>query len=201
MTMARARGCAPPPQVAEPRAKTTFFARRAGWTGARIQRFQAYREGRAYGILPPRGAPAQRRFPHMIGIIGGTGLYRMEGLEVTRSSEIDTPFGRPSGPVHAGPAGGAGDRVSTAAWPASRPAPQRDQLPGEHLGAEERGRADRSSASRRWGACARRSVPATWRCRRSTSISPRACGRRASSARAWWRTSPRPTRRAPTRRR
>lgn len=38
----------------------------------------------------------------MIGIIGGTGLYRMEGLEVTRSTEIDTPFGRPSGPVMLG---------------------------------------------------------------------------------------------------
>jgi 5'-methylthioadenosine phosphorylase len=38
----------------------------------------------------------------MIGIIGGTGLYRMEGLEVTRSSESDTPFGRPSGPVMLG---------------------------------------------------------------------------------------------------
>lgn len=38
----------------------------------------------------------------MIGIIGGTGLYRMEGLEVTRSADIDTPFGRPSGPVMLG---------------------------------------------------------------------------------------------------
>jgi 5'-methylthioadenosine phosphorylase len=38
----------------------------------------------------------------MIGIIGGTGLYRMEGLEVTQSSEIDTPFGRPSAPVMLG---------------------------------------------------------------------------------------------------
>ena len=38
----------------------------------------------------------------MIGIIGGTGLYRMEGLEVTRSSDIDTPFGHPSGPVMLG---------------------------------------------------------------------------------------------------
>jgi 5'-methylthioadenosine phosphorylase len=38
----------------------------------------------------------------MIGIIGGTGLYRMEGFEVTRSAEIDTPFGRPSGPVMLG---------------------------------------------------------------------------------------------------
>ncbi len=38
----------------------------------------------------------------MIGIIGGTGLYRMEGLEVTRSEDIDTPFGQPSGPVMLG---------------------------------------------------------------------------------------------------
>jgi 5'-methylthioadenosine phosphorylase len=38
----------------------------------------------------------------MIGIIGGTGLYRMEGLEVTRSTEIETPFGRPSGPLMLG---------------------------------------------------------------------------------------------------
>ncbi|MGA7541078.1 MAG: S-methyl-5'-thioadenosine phosphorylase [Steroidobacteraceae bacterium] len=38
----------------------------------------------------------------MIGIIGGTGLYRMEGLEVTRSSDIETPFGPPSGPVMLG---------------------------------------------------------------------------------------------------
>ncbi|HEX8757062.1 MAG TPA: S-methyl-5'-thioadenosine phosphorylase [Steroidobacteraceae bacterium] len=38
----------------------------------------------------------------MIGIIGGTGLYRMEGLEVTRSAEVDTPFGRPSGPIMLG---------------------------------------------------------------------------------------------------
>jgi 5'-methylthioadenosine phosphorylase len=38
----------------------------------------------------------------MIGIIGGTGLYRMEGLELTRSSEIQTPFGPPSGPLMLG---------------------------------------------------------------------------------------------------
>jgi 5'-methylthioadenosine phosphorylase len=38
----------------------------------------------------------------MIGIVGGTGLYRMEGLEVTRSSEIETPFGPPSGPLMLG---------------------------------------------------------------------------------------------------
>lgn len=42
----------------------------------------------------------------MIGIIGGTGLYRMESLEVTRSTDIETPFGRPSGPVMLGRLGG-----------------------------------------------------------------------------------------------
>jgi hypothetical protein len=36
----QAQGRAPPPQVAEPRAKTTLFARGAlGRAGARIQRF------------------------------------------------------------------------------------------------------------------------------------------------------------------
>jgi 5'-methylthioadenosine phosphorylase len=31
-----------------------------------------------------------------IGIIGGTGLYQMEGLENVREVELETPFGRPS---------------------------------------------------------------------------------------------------------
>src|SRR3989338_1685510 len=35
----------------------------------------------------------------MFGIIGGTGLYQIEGLRVTDSQEVETPFGRPSAPV------------------------------------------------------------------------------------------------------
>lgn len=35
----------------------------------------------------------------MIGIIGGTGLYRMEALQVTQSREVSTPFGPPSSPI------------------------------------------------------------------------------------------------------
>ncbi len=35
----------------------------------------------------------------MIGIIGGTGLYRMEGLEIRESRTVQTPFGFPSAPV------------------------------------------------------------------------------------------------------
>ena len=37
-----------------------------------------------------------------IGIIGGSGLYRMEGLENIREVEIDTPFGKPSDAIATG---------------------------------------------------------------------------------------------------
>lgn len=42
-----------------------------------------------------------------IGIIGGSGLYRMEGLALDRAVEVETPFGAPSGPVHLGTLDGA----------------------------------------------------------------------------------------------
>jgi 5'-methylthioadenosine phosphorylase len=42
-----------------------------------------------------------------IGIIGGSGLYRMEGLALDRAVEVTTPFGTPSGPVHLGTLEGA----------------------------------------------------------------------------------------------
>ncbi len=35
----------------------------------------------------------------MIGIIGGTGLYRMEELELAETRAVDTPFGPPSAPL------------------------------------------------------------------------------------------------------
>jgi 5'-methylthioadenosine phosphorylase len=38
----------------------------------------------------------------MIGIIGGTGLYAMQGLEDLREREVLTPFGAPSGPLLCG---------------------------------------------------------------------------------------------------
>ncbi|HTT01219.1 MAG TPA: S-methyl-5'-thioadenosine phosphorylase [Steroidobacteraceae bacterium] len=38
----------------------------------------------------------------MIGIIGGTGLYGMEELELTEKRTIDTPFGAPSAPLMLG---------------------------------------------------------------------------------------------------
>ena len=43
----------------------------------------------------------------MLGVIGGTGLYEMEGLGAVREVEVDTPFGEPSGPFVLGSLGGA----------------------------------------------------------------------------------------------
>ena len=34
-----------------------------------------------------------------IGVIGGTGLYDMPGIEVVQQHDIDTPFGKPSDPI------------------------------------------------------------------------------------------------------
>lgn len=35
----------------------------------------------------------------MIGIIGGTGLYQMEGLTIVQTRSVETPFGLPSAPL------------------------------------------------------------------------------------------------------
>ena len=35
----------------------------------------------------------------MLGIISGSGLYEIEGLKVKESLDVDTPYGKPSGPV------------------------------------------------------------------------------------------------------
>ena len=42
-----------------------------------------------------------------LGVIGGTGLYEMEGLGNVREVEVETPFGEPSGPFVTGSLGGA----------------------------------------------------------------------------------------------
>lgn len=37
-----------------------------------------------------------------LGIIGGSGIYAIAGLETGQRHEVDTPFGQPSGPVRSG---------------------------------------------------------------------------------------------------
>ncbi len=41
-----------------------------------------------------------------IGIIGGSGLYALEGIENVKEIEAETPFGRPSSPISLGELGG-----------------------------------------------------------------------------------------------
>jgi len=43
---------------------------------------------------------SQTRVP--IGIIGGSGLYEIDGLEIIETLDIDTPFGKPSAPIVVG---------------------------------------------------------------------------------------------------
>ena len=38
----------------------------------------------------------------VLGVIGGSGLYAMEGLENVREYDLDTPFGKPSSPIVVG---------------------------------------------------------------------------------------------------
>ena len=35
----------------------------------------------------------------MLGVIGGSGLYALDGLEITNEHDIETPFGKPSAPI------------------------------------------------------------------------------------------------------
>jgi len=35
----------------------------------------------------------------MLGVIGGSGLYALDGLEVVKEHDIETPFGKPSAPI------------------------------------------------------------------------------------------------------
>ena len=35
----------------------------------------------------------------MLGVIGGSGLYELEGLEILNEHDIETPFGKPSAPI------------------------------------------------------------------------------------------------------
>ena len=46
----------------------------------------------------------------VLGVIGGSGLYQMSGLENSETVDIDTPFGKPSAPVVIGEI--AGKRVA-----------------------------------------------------------------------------------------
>ena len=50
--------------------------------------------------------PVEKRKPVLIAIIGGSGVYEIEGMEVEEEVDIDTPFGKPSDTITIGRVGG-----------------------------------------------------------------------------------------------
>src|SRR5690606_11425166 len=71
-------------------------------TGSRIQR-NSSGYGRCCGggpgprIAPPAcGVLGPRLMTHVLGVIGGSGIYDIPGLEDVREHDLDTPFGKPN---------------------------------------------------------------------------------------------------------
>ncbi len=50
----------------------------------------------------------------VLGIIGGSGLYDLPGLENKRTEAVASPWGQPSSDVHLGEIGGSADCVHAA---------------------------------------------------------------------------------------
>ena len=51
----------------------------------------------------------------MLAVIGGTGFYQIDGLEIAERREVKTPFGEPSAPLtFAKGGGGEDDDISSA---------------------------------------------------------------------------------------
>ena len=71
-----------------------------------------------------------------IGIIGGSGLYEMDGLTDVREVAVETPFGAPSDAIVRGALGDARAVLPAAPRPRPPPAALRAALPRQHLRAQ-----------------------------------------------------------------
>ena len=85
------------------------------------------------------------------GIIGGSGLYSMNGLTKTREIRVKTPFGEPSDAIVLGTLEGQARGISCAAraWPSHSAG--RDQLSRERLRHEAAWAWKELFPSARWG--------------------------------------------------
>ena len=69
----------------------------------------------------------------MIGVLGGSGLYEIEGLEDPRWEAMRTPFGDPSDEILRGRlAGWGGDGISAASWTGSSDSAVGFELPRQY---------------------------------------------------------------------
>ena len=51
-----------------------------------------------------------------LGVIGGSGLYDIDGVEILGEERVDTPFGEPSAPLTRARANGDALRLHSAHW-------------------------------------------------------------------------------------
>ena len=127
----------------------------------------------------------------VIGIIGGSGLYQIDGLADVEWRRVESPFGEPSDEFCFGTARRPAGRVPAAPRPRPRAAAVGDQFPRQYRCAEALRASPTSSRCRRSAACARICRPATscWSTSSSTAPSrePRASSAPAASRMCRWR--------------
>ncbi len=68
-----------------------------------------------------------------VGIIGGSGLYQIEGIAKVKEVAVKTPFGAPSDKFITGELEGIPVVFLAAPWPGASHQPFRDQLPRQYL--------------------------------------------------------------------
>ena len=85
-----------------------------------------------------------------LGIIGGSGLYEMDGFTDVREVAVETPFGSPSDAFVVGTLEGRRVAFLPRHGRGHRILPTRAQLPGQHLRDEGRWGWSGSSPSPRW---------------------------------------------------
>ena len=115
-----------------------------------------------------------------IGILGGTGLYEIEGIQDVKEHFLETPFGDPSDAYIVGTLEGRRVAFLSRHGRGHRLSARRDQLPGQRLRLQDARRRSGSSRSTRSARSSRRSSPAT--SSSPTSSSTRPGGRTRSSA-------------------
>ena len=76
----------------------------------------------------------------VLGIIGGSGVYDIPGLENARWERVKSPWGEPSDELLTGTLHGRGPGVPAAPRPRPYPVADHDQLPRQYRRAEARRR-------------------------------------------------------------
>ena len=68
----------------------------------------------------------------VLGIIGGSGVYQIDGLENARWQAVKSPWGEPSDQLLTGTYAWRGPGVPAAPWPRPYPDPDQHQLPRQY---------------------------------------------------------------------